>query len=99
MRIERRYTKDGKSPYDGIEFRTATSEIRNPNGSTVFKLENVMVPKTWSQVATDIIAQKYFRKAGVPAKLKKVKESGVPEWLTRSVARPEGDRRPPRGRA
>ncbi|WMS42261.1 vitamin B12-dependent ribonucleotide reductase [Acuticoccus sp. MNP-M23] len=85
MRIERRYTKDGKSPYDGIEFRTATSEIRNPNGSTVFKLENVMVPKTWSQVATDIIAQKYFRKAGVPAKLKKVKESGVPSWLNRSV--------------
>ncbi|MEO1104440.1 MAG: vitamin B12-dependent ribonucleotide reductase, partial [Pseudomonadota bacterium] len=85
MRIERRYTKDGQSPYDGIEFRTATSEIRNPDGSTVFKLDNVMVPADWSQVATDIIAQKYFRKAGVPSRLKKAKEPQVPQWLARSV--------------
>ncbi|GAB5376126.1 MAG: vitamin B12-dependent ribonucleotide reductase [Acuticoccus sp.] len=87
MRIERRYTEDGKSPYDGIEFRTATSEIRNPDGSVVFKLDNVMVPAQWSQVATDIIAQKYFRKAGVPACLKPVDEPQVPEWLSRR----EGD--------
>src|SRR5690625_710471 len=49
-------------------------------------MENVIVPESWSQVATDIIAQKYFRKAGVPAKLKRVPEKGVPEWLQRSVA-------------
>ncbi|XWN29435.1 MAG: vitamin B12-dependent ribonucleotide reductase [Devosia sp.] len=85
MRIERRYTKDGSSPYDGIAFRTAVSEIRNPDGSTVFRLDNVMVPEAWSQVATDIIAQKYFRKAGVPARLKPVDETSVPFWLRRSV--------------
>ncbi|WP_226578116.1 vitamin B12-dependent ribonucleotide reductase [Acuticoccus sediminis] len=85
MRIDRRYTTDGKSPYDGIEFRTAVSEIRNPDGSTVFRLDNVMVPASWSQVATDIIAQKYFRKAGVPARLAPMTEDGVPEWLSRRV--------------
>jgi ribonucleoside-diphosphate reductase alpha chain len=49
-------------------------------------MENVVVPESWSQVATDIIAQKYFRKAGVPVKLKKVPEKGVPKWLQRSEA-------------
>ena len=83
MRIERRYTTEGQSPYAGIEFHQATSEIRNPDGSVVFRLDDVMVPKSWSQVATDIIAQKYFRKAGVPAKLTRVPEEGVPDWLSR----------------
>ncbi|MCB1492812.1 MAG: hypothetical protein KDJ77_13625, partial [Rhodobiaceae bacterium] len=64
MHIERRYTKDGQSPYASMTFRSTTSEIRNTNGSTVFRLENVQVPEQWSQVASDIIAQKYFRKAG-----------------------------------
>ena len=58
MRIERHYTTDGQSPYDAIPFRTATSEIRNPDGSVVFRLDNIHVPASWSQVATDIIAQK-----------------------------------------
>ena len=66
MRIERRYTKDGQSPYADIAFRLTTSEIRNPDGSVVFKAENVEVPEFWSQVASDVLAQKYFRKAGVP---------------------------------
>ncbi|TYC58548.1 vitamin B12-dependent ribonucleotide reductase [Rhodobacterales bacterium] len=86
MRIERRYTKDGQSPYAGIEFRTATSEIRNPDGSIVFRLENIEVPAQFSQVASDILAQKYFRKAGVPAKLKAVEENTVPSWLWRHEA-------------
>ena len=51
MRIERRYTKTGQSPYSAIAFRLATSEIRNPDGSIVFRLENIEVPETWSQVA------------------------------------------------
>ncbi len=85
MRIERRYTKAGSSAYDGIEFRTTKSEIRNPDGSVVFKLEGIEVPAAWSQVASDIIAQKYFRKAGVPARLKKFEENDVPSWLWRSV--------------
>src|SRR3954447_4028785 len=72
MRIERRNTTAGQSPYSGIDFRLTTSEIRNPDGSVVFRLENVEVPQFWSQVASDVLAQKYFRKAGVAAKLKKV---------------------------
>src|SRR5215212_969176 len=85
MRIERRNTTAGQSPYSGIDFRLTTSEIRNPDGSVVFRLENVEVPQFWSQVASDVLAQKYFRKAGVAAKLKKVEEETVPSWLWRSV--------------
>src|SRR5580698_4990533 len=86
MRIERRYTKAGKSPYADIAFRLTTSEIRNPDGSIVFHADNVEVPEQWSQVASDVLAQKYFRKAGVPARLEKVEEETVPSWLWRSVA-------------
>ncbi|MEM8751010.1 MAG: vitamin B12-dependent ribonucleotide reductase [Pseudomonadota bacterium] len=85
MRIERRYTKQGQSPFADVPFRTATSEIKNPDGSIVFKLEDILVPEQFSQVASDIIAQKYFRKAGVPAALKKVEENSVPSFLWRSV--------------
>ena len=86
MRIERRYTKAGQSAYDGIAFRQSTSEIRNPDGSVVFRLEDIAVPAAWSQVATDVLAQKYFRKAGVPTALKRVEEETVPSWLWRSTA-------------
>ncbi|MAS13023.1 MAG: ribonucleoside-diphosphate reductase, adenosylcobalamin-dependent [Nitratireductor sp.] len=86
MRIERRFTKQGQSPYAEISFRKATSEIKNPDGSVVFRLENIDVPAQFSQVASDILAQKYFRKAGVPARLKKVEENDVPSFLWRSVA-------------
>ena len=85
MQIERRNTTAGQSPYAGIDFRLTTSEIRNPDGSVVFRLENVEVPEFWSQVASDVLAQKYFRKAGVAARLKKVEEETVPSWLWRSV--------------
>lgn len=86
MKFSRFYTKsEWKTPFDKIEFATRTSEIKNPDGSQVFHMENVVVPENWSQVSTDVIAQKYFRKAGVPAKLKKVKEKEVPKWLQRSV--------------
>ncbi|HEY8031205.1 MAG TPA: vitamin B12-dependent ribonucleotide reductase, partial [Methylocella sp.] len=86
MRIERRYTKPGHSPYAEIAFRTTKSEIRNPDGSVVFLQEGIEVPATWSQVAADVLAQKYFRKAGLPARLKRVAEDGVPAFLWRSVA-------------
>ncbi|MEI7804311.1 MAG: vitamin B12-dependent ribonucleotide reductase [Hyphomicrobiales bacterium] len=86
MRIERRYTKEGQSAYADIAFRLTTSEIKNPDGSIVFKLDNVEVPEFWSQVASDVLAQKYFRKAGVPARLKKFEENSVPSFLWRSVA-------------
>src|SRR6187455_296194 len=86
MQIERRYTKDGQSAYADIAFRLTTSEIRNPDGSVVFKADNVEVPEFWSQVASDVLAQKYLRKAGVPARLKKVEENTVPSFLWRAVA-------------
>ncbi|MEL6623252.1 MAG: adenosylcobalamin-dependent ribonucleoside-diphosphate reductase, partial [Pseudomonadota bacterium] len=82
-----------------MEFREATSEIKNPDGSIVFQLKGFDVPASWSQVAADILAQKYFRKAGVARRLKKFEESTVPSWLWRSVpdeaalaALPEGER-------
>ncbi|CAM3747750.1 vitamin B12-dependent ribonucleotide reductase [Paracoccus yeei] len=86
MKIERRFTTERGGAYGGIAFTTTASEIRNPDGQIVFRNEAVEVPEGWSQVASDVIAQKYFRKAGVPARLKRVKEKGVPEFLWRSVA-------------
>ncbi|MCB9523825.1 MAG: vitamin B12-dependent ribonucleotide reductase [Myxococcales bacterium] len=84
MRIQRRFTKGKQSPYEGIQFETRQSEIRNPDGTVVFRNDRVEVPADFSQVATDIIAQKYFRKAGIPARLRRVPEQGVPEWLWRA---------------
>ena len=74
MRIERRFTKRGQSPYEGLAFVQRSSEIRNPDGSTVFKLDHIAVPEHWTQLAIDILAQKYFRKAGVP----QMHEDGTP---------------------
>jgi ribonucleoside-diphosphate reductase alpha chain len=85
MKIERKFTRPGADAYDGIPFTTTTSEIRNPDGTVVFRLDGIEVPAGWSQVASDVLAQKYFRKAGVPARLKRVREKGVPEFLWRSV--------------
>ena len=65
-------------------FKTTSSEIKNPDGTIVFSAPDIEVPGNYSQVAADIIAQKYFRKAGVPAFVKKVNEENVPNWLWRS---------------
>jgi ribonucleoside-diphosphate reductase alpha chain len=86
MHIARYFTTAGEDPYATVPFRTATSEIRNPDGSVVFQAEGIEVPAEWSQVACDILAQKYFRKAGVPALLAAVAEEGVPRWLWRRTA-------------
>lgn len=66
LKVERHFTKEGVSPFDMFEYDYRSSVIKNPNGSIVFEMNNVEVPKFWSQVATDVLAQKYFRKAGVP---------------------------------
>jgi ribonucleoside-diphosphate reductase alpha chain len=66
MKVARRFTKEGQSPYAGIQFEQRVSEIKNPDGSTVFRQDGISVPAGWSGVATDILAQKYFRKSGVP---------------------------------
>jgi ribonucleoside-diphosphate reductase alpha chain len=89
MKIERKFTKATQDAYADLDFTSATSEIRNPDGTIVFHQDDIEVPTSWSQVASDVIAQKYFRKAGVPARLKKIKEKGVPDFLWRSV--PDGD--------
>ena len=86
MKIERKFTKAGQDAYSDIDFIKTSSEIRNPDGTVVFHLDDVEVPSSWSQVASDVIAQKYFRKAGVPVELKKSKEKNVPEFLWRSQA-------------
>jgi ribonucleoside-diphosphate reductase alpha chain len=88
MRIERRFTAENEDAYQGIAFRTTASEIRNPDGSVVFRLDDIEVPESWSQVASDVLAQKYFRKAGVPAETVPVEEPAVPSWLWRRRAKP-----------
>jgi ribonucleoside-diphosphate reductase alpha chain len=89
MRITRKYTKAGQDAYAGLEFRQAVSEIRNPDGSVVFRNDKVEVPAAWSQVATDVLAQKYFRKRGVAAAadLEPVAEPDVPASLRRRIAK------------
>ena len=68
LKISRYFTKEGVSPFEMCTYENRTSTIKNPDGSTVFHIDDVEVPSFWSQVATDILAQKYFRKAGVPLK-------------------------------
>ena len=84
MRIRRHYTTDDGTPREELAYRTTSCEIRNPDGSVVFAQEGVEVPAAWSQVASDVLAQKYFRKAGIAARRKPVPEDDVPEWLWRS---------------
>ncbi len=85
MKFSRTYSAPG-DPYAGIAFEPRTSRIVNPDGKVVFEAKDIDIPTGWSQVATDILAQKYFRKAGVPDKTVRVEEEGVPEWLWRSEA-------------
>src|SRR5215216_5862130 len=72
MQIPRRYTVEGQDPFAAFTFAPRTSRIVNPDGSVVFEMRDLLAPEHWSQVAVDILAQKYFR------------EPGVPEWLHRS---------------
>ena len=66
LKFKRFNTKDNVKPSELYEYEYRSSVIKNPAGDEVFRMDNVEVPKQWSQVATDILAQKYFRKAGVP---------------------------------
>lgn len=89
MRIERHFTKAldaNANVYQSIAFKKVDVTMKNPDGSAVFEAKGVEVPESWSQVACDVLAQKYFRKAGIPAALKRVEEATVPSWLWRSVA-------------
>ncbi len=84
MKFNRFYTSEHGDVYDGIEFKITSSEIKNPDGTIVFSAPKIEVPANYSQVAADVIAQKYFRKAGIPIYLEKVKEDNIPSWLWRS---------------
>ena len=86
MKIRRLFTKKNQCPYADIHFQKTSSEIRNPDGSVVFRQEDIEVPLNWSQVACDVLAQKYFRKAGIPDTLEPVEEAGIPKWLWRHQA-------------
>lgn len=86
MKFERRFTAQSASSYGDIKFHETSSEIRNPDGSIVFQIQNIEAPETWTQVAVDVLAQKYFRKAGVPKYLKAVEENSIPSWLWRHEA-------------
>ena len=84
MKIERKFTVEGRDPFESFNFVSRTSKIINPDGSVVFEMNNITAPEQWSQVAVDILAQKYFRKAGVPVQLERVSEENMPLWLIRS---------------
>src|SRR3954465_13483380 len=66
LKVDRYFSKEGTNVYDLFKYEKRSSVIRNPSGDAVFEMNDVEVPASWSQVATDILAQKYFRKAGVP---------------------------------
>lgn len=85
MRIERHFTKASGNVYDSIAWKKTDVVMKNPDGTVVFECKGCETPEHWSQVAGDVIAQKYFRKAGVAAQLKRVEENSVPSWLWRSV--------------
>ncbi len=84
MKFNRIFTQHGKSAYDGITFRKAMSDIRALDGQILFHMDDMSVPESWSQMACDILAQKYFRRAGVPSRCKAIDEDDVPDWLRRS---------------
>ena len=86
MRIERVYTKAGQDPYHGQVYRVVESAPRGVDGRLLSEARPVTAPETWSQLACDIMARKYFRKTGVPSKVKRVKEPDVPVWLQKSEA-------------
>jgi ribonucleoside-diphosphate reductase alpha chain len=67
MQIQRHFTREGRSPYEGLRFESRVSELKDPEGRLIFRQEDVRVPSLWSGIASDILAQKYFRRAGVPS--------------------------------
>ena len=66
LTIERHFTADRRDPFANVEWVKRTSRITNQDGSVVFEMADAEAPAHWSQVATDIMVSKYFRKAGVP---------------------------------
>src|SRR4051812_2966732 len=86
MKINRKFTTAGADPFSSVKWVQRSSKITNPDGSIVFEMKDAEVPESWSQLATDIMVSKYFRKAGVPVRdeagKQKVDDKGKP--ITRS---------------
>ena len=85
LKIERKFTESGKDPFNKLNWTKRDVEIRNFDGSVAFSMKDVNLPDNYSQVAANVLSQKYLRKAGIPKNLKKVREKGVPIWLQKSV--------------
>jgi ribonucleoside-diphosphate reductase alpha chain len=85
LKIERKFTEPGQDPFQKLNWTQRDVEIRNFDGTVAFSMKDVNLPDNYSQVAANVLSQKYLRKAGVPKKLKKVREKGVPIWLQRSI--------------
>ena len=85
LKVSRKFTKEGEEPFEKLKWKKRNIEIVNIDGTTAFEMKNVNLPADFSGVAANVLSQKYFRKAGIAAKLKKSKESGVPDWLSKSV--------------
>ena len=85
LKIERKFTESGKDPFQKLSWTKRDVEIRNFDGTVAFSMKDVNLPDNYSQVAANVLSQKYLRKAGIPKKLRKVKEKGVPIWLQKSV--------------
>ena len=83
MQIKRYYTKAGKSPYEGLDFEARKSEVRHFDGTVLRSSDTIMVPASWSQVASDILVQKYIRKAGVPSETQIIDDPDFPDWLSK----------------
>ncbi|MGB1088512.1 MAG: adenosylcobalamin-dependent ribonucleoside-diphosphate reductase, partial [Alphaproteobacteria bacterium] len=81
MRIERHFTSQNRDPFADFTFEQRESEIRNPDGSLAFEINEIEVPSGWSQVASDVLAQKYLRRAGVPDAIELQEDPDVPEFL------------------
>lgn len=84
MKLNRHFTKPTEGFSAELKWAKRNSRISNPDGSVVFEAKDILVPEQWSQVAVDILAQKYFRRKGIPKYLKRVEEKGIPHWLQRS---------------
>ena len=85
LKIERKFTESGEDPFKKLKWTKRDVEIRNFDGSVAFSMKDVNLPDNYSQVAANVLSQKYLRKAGIPKKLKKVREKGVHIWLQKSA--------------
>src|SRR5665213_3244959 len=91
MRIQRRFTREGVGPYEGIDFEQRIAKVVTREGATIGAEIPVTVPSTWSQTAADMLATKYLRRAGVPKHTSLIEDERVPSWLWAKIPNPPCD--------